>query len=97
MKRLSLVLALVLACILLLSACGNGTCPMERRNSQKMEKQETSSAYHKITAEEAKEMMDKGDGLIIVQEPFVMRDGDSEYFNAVVDRFNAGEVKSVFE
>lgn len=65
MKRLSLVLALVLACILVLSACGNGTCPMERRNSQKMEKQETSSAYHKITAEEAKEMIDKGDVTIV--------------------------------
>ena len=30
MKRLSMVLALVLASILLLSACGSGTCPMER-------------------------------------------------------------------
>ena len=35
MKRLSLILALVLSCALLLSACGNGTCPMERRNAQK--------------------------------------------------------------
>ena len=65
MKRLSLILALVLSCALLLSACGNGTCPMERRNAQKMEKQETSKAYHKITAEEAKEMMDQGDVTIV--------------------------------
>ena len=31
----------------------------------KMEKQETSKAYHKITAEEAKEMMDQGDVTIV--------------------------------
>lgn len=68
MKRLSIVLALVLCCSLLLSACGNATCPMERRHTKKMEEQQskrTDKAYHKITAEEAKEMIDEGNVTIV--------------------------------
>lgn len=70
MKRLSLVLALVLSCILLLSACGNGTCPMERRAERKTSQAKTTTvednkAYHKITAEEAKKMIDKGGVTVI--------------------------------
>lgn len=65
MKRLSLVLVLVLCCSLLLSACGNATCPMERRHAQKMEEQQAGRAYHKITAKEAKEMIDKGNVTIV--------------------------------
>ena len=70
MKRLSLILALVLSCILLLSACGNSTCPMERRSERKTSQANTTTvennrAYHKITAEKAKEMVDKGDVTIV--------------------------------
>lgn len=37
------------------------------------------------------------DKLILLQTPFVMQDGDSEYFNAVVDDFNKNGCKSIFD
>lgn len=37
------------------------------------------------------------DGLIILKTPFVMRDGDSEYFKAVVDDFNKNGCKSILD
>ena len=42
-----------------------------------------------------REMME--DGLTIIQTPFVMRDGDSEYFKAIVDDFNKNGCKSILD
>ena len=42
------------------------------------------------------EMIDTANGVIIVQEPFILKDGQEKYFQAVVDRWNKEPPKSVF-
>lgn len=56
MKKYLIILVLLLFCILLRVALGGGTCPYERPED---------TAYHKITAEQAKEMIDKDDVTIV--------------------------------
>ena len=47
--------------------------------------------------ESTTEMIDTSKGIIIVQEPFILKDGQEEYFQAVVDRWNEEPPKSIFE
>lgn len=56
MKKYLIILVLLLFCILLRVALGGGTCPYERPKD---------TAYHKTTAEQAKEMIDKDDVLLV--------------------------------
>lgn len=44
-------------------------------------------------------MIDTSTGLIIVQEPFILKDGENleEYFQAVVDNWNENPPKSIFD
>ncbi|RGZ01294.1 rhodanese-like domain-containing protein [Clostridium sp. AM58-1XD] len=59
---------LVLSCIFLLSACSapGGKSPADQNAAPTSASAEAvESAYHKITAEEAKEMIDKGDVTIV--------------------------------
>jgi len=49
--------------------------------------------------ESTTEMIDTSTGLIIVQEPFILKHDENleDYFNAVVDRWNKEPPKSIFE
>lgn len=47
--------------------------------------------------ESTTEMIDTSKGIIIVQEPFILKDGQEEYFQAVVERWNEEPPKSIFE
>ena len=47
--------------------------------------------------ESTTEMFDTSKGIIIVQEPFILKDGQEEYFQAVVERWNEEPPKSIFE
>ena len=47
--------------------------------------------------ESTTDMIDTETGLIIVQEPFILKDGQEEYFQAVVDKWNEEPPKSIFE
>ena len=38
--------------------------------------------------ESTTEIIDTSNGIIIVQEPFILKDGQEEYFQAVVDEWN---------
>jgi hypothetical protein len=43
------------------------------------------------------EWMDTAKGLIVVSEPFLIKDEEIPYFQAVVDDFNKNGAKSVFD
>ena len=47
--------------------------------------------------EDTTEMFDTSKGIIIVQEPFILKDGQEEYFQAVVERWNEEPPKSIFD
>ena len=47
--------------------------------------------------ESTTEMIDTSKGIIIVQEPFILKDGQEEYFQAVVERWNEEPPKSIFD
>ena len=40
-------------------------------------------------------MIDKSKGIIIVQEPFILKDGEEKYFQSVVDKWNEEPPKSI--
>ena len=42
-------------------------------------------------------MFDNSKGIIIVQEPFILKDDEEEYFQAVVDKWNEEPPKSIFD
>ena len=42
-------------------------------------------------------MIDKSKGIIIVQEPFILKDGEEKYFQSVVDKLNKEPPKSIFD
>lgn len=66
-KHILIILGILLFCILLRVALGGGdTCPMERATEEKIANLNVQdSAYHKIDAEKAKEMIDKGNITIV--------------------------------
>ena len=45
--------------------------------------------------ESTTEMIDTSKGIIIVQEPFILKDDEEEYFQAVVDKWNEEPPKSI--
>ena len=47
--------------------------------------------------ESTTEILDTSKGIIIVQEPFILKDDEEEYFQAVVDKWNEEPPKSIFE
>ena len=47
--------------------------------------------------ESTTEMIDTSKGIIIVQEPFILKEGQEEYFQAVVERWNEEPPKSIFD
>ena len=47
--------------------------------------------------ESTTEMFDNSKGIIIVQEPFILKDDEEEYFQAVVDKWNEEPPKSIFD
>ena len=47
--------------------------------------------------ESTTEMFDTSKGIIIVQEPFILKDDEEEYFQAVVDKWNEEPPKSIFD
>ena len=47
--------------------------------------------------ESTTEMFDTSKGIIIVQEPFILKDDEEEYFQDVVDRWNEEPPKSIFD
>ena len=47
--------------------------------------------------ESTTEMIDTSKGIIIVGGPFILKDGQEEYFQAVVDNLNEEPPKSIFE
>ena len=47
--------------------------------------------------ESTTEMIDTSKGIIIVQEPFILKDGQEEYFQSVVDKWNKEPPKSIFD
>lgn len=46
--------------------------------------------------ESTTEMIDTK-GIIIVQEPFMLKDGEEKYFQSVVDKWNKEPPKSIFD
>lgn len=42
-------------------------------------------------------MIDAANGVILVQEPFILKDGQEDYSQAVVDKWNKEPPKSVFD
>ena len=46
--------------------------------------------------ERTTEMVDTSNGIIVVQEPFILKDNE-EYFQAVVDKWNKEPPKSIFD
>ena len=42
-------------------------------------------------------MIDKSKGIIIVQEPFMLKDGEEKYFQSVVDKWNKEPPNSIFD
>ena len=47
--------------------------------------------------ESTTKMIDKSKGIIIVQEPFILKDGEEKYFQSVVDKWNKEPPKSIFD
>lgn len=47
--------------------------------------------------ESTTEMLDTSKGIIIVQEPFILKDDEEEYFQSVVDKWNEEPPKSIFD
>ena len=47
--------------------------------------------------ESTTEMIDTSKGIIIVQEPFILKDDEEEYFQTVVDKWNEEPPKSIFD
>ena len=46
--------------------------------------------------ESTTKMIDKSKGIFIVQEPFILKDGDEKYFQSVVDKWNKEPPNSIF-
>ena len=47
--------------------------------------------------ESTTEMIDTAKGILIVQEPFILKDGEEKYFQSVVDKWNEEPPKSIFD
>ena len=47
--------------------------------------------------ESTTEMIDTSKGIFIVQEPFMLKDGEEKYFQSVVDKWNKEPPKSIFD
>ena len=47
--------------------------------------------------ESTTKMIDTSKGIIIVQEPFILKDGEEKYFSIVVDKWNEEPPKSIFD
>ena len=43
------------------------------------------------------EMVDTSKGIIVVQEPFILKDDEEKYFQAVIDKWNEEPPKSIFD
>ena len=47
--------------------------------------------------ESTTEIIDTSKGIFIVQEPFILKDGEEKYFQSVVDKWNEEPPKSIFD
>ena len=47
--------------------------------------------------ESTTKMFDASNGIIIVQEPFILKDDEEKYFQAVVDKWNEEPPKPIFD
>ena len=47
--------------------------------------------------ESTTKMIDTSNGIFIVQEPFILKDGEEKYFQSVVDKWNEEPPKSIFD
>lgn len=65
MKKNIAKAALALSCIFLFTACSNAGDKKQQTSSPSSNALQADSAYHKITAEESKKMMDKGNVTIL--------------------------------
>lgn len=73
---------------------------VQRVNIGKKKTSVYTKEFYPLDAEEIEsntKMMDTSKGLIIVGEPFVIKEEDVPYFQAVVDDFNKNGAKSFWE